>query len=299
MSKVERVARGARAGKADQVLAAVEAGLTPFMKACLAKIHGAPNFVPKENMRRKELRKKGSKVPNLKSDASSSAHWDYAEILKTLSSLWPQFDSHIDQMIALRNRGAGHRYLGPFTDEDLSDLCKYAEQLLRATGVTDEADFVREVFPQYAQLAKSDSSILPTCLSVEEFLDKAGPIAGSPKPVSRQIVEKIKTRDGKTPNVSLSLKSRGIEDSAPLQSFSHGPTKRVVVDKVRTRGVATEQAEMAATPAVPTTPDGKTPSVAPIKKLPLGSRGVEQSIVRQNFNHGRTKVPFVEKVKKR
>jgi hypothetical protein len=267
MSKVERVARGNRAGKADMVLAAVEAGLTPFMQACLAKIHMDPDFVIKENARRKELRKDGSKVPNLKANAGSSPHWDYADILKTFSSLWPQFDSQITQMIALRNRGAGHRHLGQFTDKDLGHLCKYAEQLLRATGVVDEADFVERDFPQYLELARSDPSVLPSCLpenchSVEEFLNVAGPVAGMPKPVSMQVTE-TKIPDCKTLRVgskTLTLKPR-TETGTVRQSFSHGRTKQLVVEK-RGKRLVVEIAkiETAAAPAGMTAQEKQTDS---------------------------------------
>lgn len=206
--------------------------------------------------------------------------------LKRLQSsfrLWPHFDSHIKQMITLRNRGSGHRHLGPFTDKDLSLLCKCSEQLLRTAGAAHEADFVQGSFPQYVDLAKVDSSALlvPKSHSIEEFLAMAGPAAGMPKP-SMQITE-TNTPDNKTlsfPSKTLTLKPRN-ETGTVRQSFSHGRTKQQVVEKHGRRVVETE------------TPEDK-PLRLPLKTLSLKPR-TETGTVRQSFSHGRTKQKVVEK----
>jgi translation initiation factor IF-2 len=60
-----------------------------------------------------------------------------------------------------------------------------------------------------------------------------------------------------TPSKTLSLKGRGVEQGVVRQSFSHGRTKAVVVEKVKSR-VPTRAKADAATPAAP----GKRPAAA-------------------------------------
>src|SRR4029077_18941767 len=52
------------------------------------------------------------------------------------------------------------------------------------------------------------------------------------------------------PSKPLSLKGRGVEQGVVRQSFSHGRTKAVVVEKVKSRGPTRAKAETAA-PAAP------------------------------------------------
>ena len=52
------------------------------------------------------------------------------------------------------------------------------------------------------------------------------------------------------PTKTLSLKGRGVEQGVVRQSFSHGRTKAVVVEKVKSRGPTRGKAEPAA-PAAP------------------------------------------------
>src|SRR5258705_10780260 len=59
------------------------------------------------------------------------------------------------------------------------------------------------------------------------------------------------------PSKTLSLKGRGVEQGVVRQSFSHGRTKAVVVEKVKSRGPVRGKAD-AATPAAP----GKRPAAA-------------------------------------
>src|SRR6266850_6218906 len=53
-----------------------------------------------------------------------------------------------------------------------------------------------------------------------------------------------------TPTKTLSLKGRGVEQGVVRQSFSHGRTKAVVVEKVKSRVPSRAKAD-AATPAAP------------------------------------------------
>src|SRR6185437_1504689 len=54
----------------------------------------------------------------------------------------------------------------------------------------------------------------------------------------------------------LSLKGRGVEQGVVRQSFSHGRTKAVVVEKVKSRTLGKAHA-----PAAPSAPAGKRPAV--------------------------------------
>src|SRR5882762_6839630 len=67
------------------------------------------------------------------------------------------------------------------------------------------------------------------------------------------------------PSKTLSLKGRGVEQGVVRQSFSHGRTKAVVVEKVKSRGPMRGKAEMAA-PAAPVKrpAPGKAASAAPV-----------------------------------
>jgi translation initiation factor IF-2 len=67
------------------------------------------------------------------------------------------------------------------------------------------------------------------------------------------------------PTKTLTLKGRGVEQGVVRQSFSHGRTKAVVVEKVKSR-VATKPRADAAAPAAP----GKRPAVG--KASPLRRR---------------------------
>jgi translation initiation factor IF-2 len=51
-----------------------------------------------------------------------------------------------------------------------------------------------------------------------------------------------------TPSKTLTLKGRGVEQGVVRQSFSHGRTKAVVVEKVKSRAPTRAKAEVA-TPA--------------------------------------------------
>src|SRR5215216_3757729 len=64
---------------------------------------------------------------------------------------------------------------------------------------------------------------------------------------------------------TLTLKGRGVEQGVVRQSFSHGRTKAVVVEKVKTRTPGRVRAEAATPVATPTTrPTAKaTPAPAP------------------------------------
>jgi translation initiation factor IF-2 len=67
------------------------------------------------------------------------------------------------------------------------------------------------------------------------------------------------------PPKTLSLKGRGVEQGVVRQSFSHGRTKAVVVEKVKSRGPTRGKAEPAA-PAAPAqrTSPGRVASAAPV-----------------------------------
>jgi len=66
-----------------------------------------------------------------------------------------------------------------------------------------------------------------------------------------------------TPSKTLSLKGRGVEQGVVRQSFSHGRTKAVVVEKVKSR-IPTRAKADAATPAAP----GKRPAAAKATTAP-------------------------------
>jgi len=67
------------------------------------------------------------------------------------------------------------------------------------------------------------------------------------------------------PSKTLSLKGRGVEQGVVRQSFSHGRTKAVVVEKVKSRGPMRGKAEMAASAAPVKRPaPGKAASAAPV-----------------------------------
>jgi hypothetical protein len=159
-SDAEEIAAGERAGLVFRLVKIVEDGLTPFINKSLAQIHGTTNYIDQENKRRAELRARGSSIRPLELNAPEAA-WDYGDILNTIVGLWPRFEpifkrrvSHpqqvkadILQMVALRNRGLGHRTLGKFSDEDLRDLCKMSERVLRAAGAAREAQRIHSLQP--------------------------------------------------------------------------------------------------------------------------------------------------------
>jgi len=55
----------------------------------------------------------------------------------------------------------------------------------------------------------------------------------------------------------LSLKGHGVEQGVVRQSFSHGRTKAIVVEKVKSRTPARAKADTATPEAVPTDRSGK------------------------------------------
>jgi translation initiation factor IF-2 len=62
------------------------------------------------------------------------------------------------------------------------------------------------------------------------------------------------------PTKTLTLKGRGVEQGVVRQSFSHGRTKSVVVEKVKTRTSQVKAKAEAATPVAPPVPVAKRPS---------------------------------------
>src|SRR5215813_7385530 len=68
-----------------------------------------------------------------------------------------------------------------------------------------------------------------------------------------------------TPTKTLTLKGRGVEQGVVRQSFSHGRTKPVVVEKVKSRTSPARPKAEAAPPAAvaPSSAPGKRPAVAP------------------------------------
>src|SRR3954471_18753063 len=67
------------------------------------------------------------------------------------------------------------------------------------------------------------------------------------------------------PSKTLSLKGRGVEQGVVRQSFSHGRTKAVVVEKVKSRGPLRGKAETTAPVAPAKRPAaGKAASAAPV-----------------------------------
>src|SRR4051812_16026565 len=76
---------------------------------------------------------------------------------------------------------------------------------------------------------------------------------------------------------TLTLKGRGVEQGVVRQSFSHGRTKAVVVEKVKTRALGRPRAEAATPVATPTArptaraaPAPPTPPPAPAPSKPSG-----------------------------
>ena len=66
---------------------------------------------------------------------------------------------------------------------------------------------------------------------------------------------------------TLTLKGRGVEQGVVRQSFSHGRTKAVVVEKVKTRALGKPRAEVAAPVAAPTQ-RAATAKAAPARPAP-------------------------------
>src|SRR5580700_8779085 len=67
-----------------------------------------------------------------------------------------------------------------------------------------------------------------------------------------------------TPTKTLTLKRSGVEQGMVRQSFSHGRTKAVVVEKVKRRMVGPGEAKAEPAPAV-------TPSAPPPRRAPMPS----------------------------
>src|SRR5436305_12322757 len=98
------------------------------------------------------------------------------------------------------------------------------------------------------------------------------------------MVETTKNPGDKTlsvaPTKTLTLKPRGVEQGVVRQSFSHGRTKAVVVEKVKSRSIGKPRAEVAAptdskiaarraTPAKPAAvAPAPAPSAAPVAPGP-------------------------------
>src|SRR5205809_1695276 len=83
-----------------------------------------------------------------------------------------------------------------------------------------------------------------------------------------------------TPSKPLSLKGRGVEQGVVRQSFSHGRTKAVVVEKVKSRAPVRTRAEPAATrapskrPASAKMTAAAAPAAAPAPPAPKPSGGL-------------------------
>ena len=74
--------------------------------------------------------------------------------------------------------------------------------------------------------------------------------------------KKLSVSSGKT----LSLKGRGVEQGVVRQSFSHGRTKAVVVEKVKSRTLGKAHA-----PVAPSAPAGKRPAVGKAAAPPVAA----------------------------
>src|SRR5262249_56203397 len=62
---------------------------------------------------------------------------------------------------------------------------------------------------------------------------------------------------------TLTLKRTGIEQGVVRQSFSHGRSKPVVVEKVKRRVIGPGEAKAEAVPGAPAAPTGRAPKGAP------------------------------------
>ena len=74
-----------------------------------------------------------------------------------------------------------------------------------------------------------------------------------------------------TPTKTLTLKGRGVEQGVVRQSFSHGRTKAVVVEKVKSRTLGKPKAEAAAPVAAPA-PRAATAKAVPARPAPEPGR---------------------------
>src|SRR5215470_14540937 len=75
-----------------------------------------------------------------------------------------------------------------------------------------------------------------------------------------------------TPSKTLTLKRGGVEQGVVRQSFSHGRTKAVVVEKVKRRVGPGEAKAPEPAPAAVATPAGaKRPATGPAAKAPAGA----------------------------
>src|SRR3974390_959893 len=92
-----------------------------------------------------------------------------------------------------------------------------------------------------------------------------------------------------TPTKTLTLKRGSVEQGVVRQSFSHGRTKAVVVEKVKRRGPGGD-VKVEPTPPTPpptsgrraspsTTPVAPTPSAAPVSTAPTGAPAKPSGVV--------------------
>ena len=81
------------------------------------------------------------------------------------------------------------------------------------------------------------------------------------------------------PTKTLSLKGRGVEQGVVRQSFSHGRTKAVVVEKVKSRGPTRGKAE----PAAPAVVDVPPPLLQAAASSAMAARAVTAPKPREDF----------------
>src|SRR5215510_4337173 len=73
---------------------------------------------------------------------------------------------------------------------------------------------------------------------------------------------------------TLSLKARGVEQSVVRQNFSHGRTKQVLVEKVKTRAPGKPKVEAAAAAPAAPPPTGKRSATAKAPAAPAKPSGL-------------------------
>src|SRR5712664_1645412 len=95
-----------------------------------------------------------------------------------------------------------------------------------------------------------------------------------------------------SPSKTLTLKGRGVEQGVVRQSFSHGRTKAVVVEKVKSRTPTRARAEAPAPTAAPakrpTTGRAAAPAVAPPAPAPTTSAKPSGVVLRTLSEEERT-----------
>ena len=83
-----------------------------------------------------------------------------------------------------------------------------------------------------------------------------------------------------TPTKTLTLKRSGVEQGMVRQSFSHGRTKAVVVEKVKRRMVGPGEAKAEPAPAA-------APAAPPVRRTPISGRTAPRSPRRRRRRPGR------------